>query len=73
MVGRVRIFTTKLTAPWVMPSPNMPTVDTAVVFPATVFFEGTKVSEGRGTTRPFEIVGAPYINGREYADALRIT
>ena len=49
-------------APWVMPSPNMPTVETAVVFPATVYFEGTQVSEGRGTTRPFEIVGAPYIS-----------
>ncbi len=57
-------------APWVMPSPNMPTIDTSVVFPATVFFEGTEVSEGRGTTRPFEIVGAPYINGDEYADVL---
>ncbi|MEO8073262.1 MAG: DUF1343 domain-containing protein [Acidobacteriota bacterium] len=57
-------------APWVMPSPNMPTVDTAVVFPATVYFEGTKVSEGRGTTKPFEIVGASYINNLEYADAL---
>lgn len=57
-------------APWVMPSPNMPTVDTAVVFPATVFFEGTQVSEGRGTTRPFEIVGAPYISSYEYAEAL---
>jgi uncharacterized protein YbbC (DUF1343 family) len=57
-------------APWVMPSPNMPTVDTTVVFPATVYFEGTQVSEGRGTTRPFEIVGAPYINSEEFADAL---
>lgn len=57
-------------APWVMPSPNMPTVDTTVVFPATVYFEGTEVSEGRGTTRPFEIVGAPYIDADEYADAL---
>jgi uncharacterized protein YbbC (DUF1343 family) len=57
-------------APWVMPSPNMPTVETAVVFPATVFFEGTQVSEGRGTTRPFEIVGAPYIDSKEYAEAL---
>jgi uncharacterized protein YbbC (DUF1343 family) len=57
-------------APWVMPSPNMPTVKTAVVFPATVFFEGTQVSEGRGTTRPFEIVGAPYISSNEYAEAL---
>ncbi len=57
-------------APWVMPSPNMPTVDTTIVFPATVCFEGTEVSEGRGTTRPFEIVGAPYINADEYADSL---
>ncbi len=56
--------------PWVMPSPNMPTVDTAVVFPATVYFEGTQVSEGRGTTRPFEIVGAPFIDAQELADAL---
>jgi uncharacterized protein YbbC (DUF1343 family) len=57
-------------APWVMPSPNIPTVDTTVVFPATVFFEGTQVSEGRGTTRPFEIIGAPYIDAKQYADAL---
>jgi uncharacterized protein YbbC (DUF1343 family) len=57
-------------APWVMPSPNMPTVETAVVFPATVYFEGTQVSEGRGTTRPFEIVGAPYIEAKRYKDAL---
>ncbi len=57
-------------APWVIPSPNMPTVDTAVVFPATVYFEGTEVSEGRGTTRPFEIVGAPYIDADDYAAAL---
>jgi uncharacterized protein YbbC (DUF1343 family) len=56
--------------PWVMPSPNMPTVDTAVVFPGTVFFEGTEVSEGRGTTRPFEMIGAPYIQSRSYAEAL---
>jgi uncharacterized protein YbbC (DUF1343 family) len=57
-------------APWVMPSPNMPSVETTVVFPATVYFEGTQVSEGRGTTRPFEIVGAPFINSDEYAEAL---
>lgn len=57
-------------APWVMPSPNMPTVDSAVVFPGTVYFEGTKVSEGRGTTRPFEMIGAPYINSEEFADLL---
>ena len=57
-------------APWVMPSPNIPSVDTTVVFPATVFFEGTQVTEGRGTTRPFEIIGAPYIDAKQYADAL---
>jgi uncharacterized protein YbbC (DUF1343 family) len=55
-----------------MPSPNIPTVDTTVVFPSTVYFEGTQVSEGRGTTRPFEIVGAPYIDSKEYADALSL-
>ncbi|MCO6510768.1 MAG: DUF1343 domain-containing protein [Aridibacter famidurans] len=52
---------------WVMPSPNMPTVDTAFVFPGTVFFEGTGVSEGRGTTRPFEQIGAPYIDSEKLA------
>jgi uncharacterized protein YbbC (DUF1343 family) len=57
-------------APWVLPSPNMPTVDTAVVFPATVVFEGTKVSEGRGTTKPFELAGAPYIIAHDYARAM---
>jgi uncharacterized protein YbbC (DUF1343 family) len=48
-------------APWVMPSPNIPTLDTAIAYPGTVLFEGTNVSEGRGTTRPFELVGAPGI------------
>jgi uncharacterized protein YbbC (DUF1343 family) len=46
-------------APWVMPSPNLPTLDTAIVYPGTVLFEGTTASEGRGTTRPFELVGSP--------------
>ncbi len=46
--------------PWVMPSPNMPTPDTALVYPGCGMFEGTNLSEGRGTTRPFELVGAPY-------------
>ena len=54
-------------APWVMPSPNIPTLDSATVFPGTVHFEGTQLSEGRGTTRPFEFVGAPYVDGEEYA------
>ena len=57
-------------APWVMPSPNMPTLDTAIVYPGTVLFEGTNVSEGRGTTRPFELVGAPWVTDEGFADAL---
>ena len=48
---------------WVMPSPNMPTLDTALVYPGTALLEGTNVSEGRGTTRPFELIGAPFIDG----------
>ncbi|MEV4224404.1 MULTISPECIES: exo-beta-N-acetylmuramidase NamZ family protein [unclassified Nonomuraea] len=50
--------------PWVMPSVNMPTPDTALVYPGTGLFEGTGFSEGRGTTRPFELVGAPYVDER---------
>jgi len=57
-------------APWVMPSPNMPTLDSATVFPGTVHFEGTQLSEGRGTTRPFELIGAPYIDPEEYSRTL---
>jgi uncharacterized protein YbbC (DUF1343 family) len=56
--------------PWVMPSPNMPTLDTAIVYPGTVLFEGTMLSEGRGTTRPFELVGAPGIDAERFADAM---
>ncbi len=48
--------------PWVLPSPNMPTPDTALVYPGTALLEGTNLSEGRGTTRPFEIIGAPFID-----------
>ncbi len=48
--------------PWVLPSPNMPTLDTAVVYPGQVLLEGTNLSEGRGTTRPFEIFGAPWLD-----------
>jgi len=51
--------------PWVIPSPNMPTLDTATVYPGQVFLEGTNISEGRGTTRPFEKFGAPWIDGYE--------
>ncbi|MFC4008674.1 exo-beta-N-acetylmuramidase NamZ domain-containing protein [Nonomuraea purpurea] len=54
---------------WVMPSVNMPTPDTALVYPGTGLFEGTNFSEGRGTTRPFELVGAPYVDER-FAPAL---
>jgi len=64
------LYSDETDAPWVMPSPNMPTVETAVVFPATVYFEGTQVSEGRGTTKPFEIIGAPYIVAKDYQEAL---
>ena len=56
--------------PWVLPSPNIPTLDTAVVYPGAVLFEGTLVSEGRGTTRPFELIGAPWIDGERFAEAM---
>jgi uncharacterized protein YbbC (DUF1343 family) len=53
-----------------MPSPNMPTLETAVVYPGTVLFEGTNISEGRGTTRPFELIGAPWIDPEALAHKL---
>ena len=56
--------------PWVLPSPNLPTLDSAVVYPGMVLLEGTNLSEGRGTTRPFEIVGAPWLDAHRLADAL---
>jgi uncharacterized protein YbbC (DUF1343 family) len=56
--------------PWVLPSPNMPTVETAVVYPGQCLFEGTNLSEGRGVTRPFEIVGAPFLDGHRWASDL---
>ena len=55
---------------WVMPSPNMPTPDTALVYPGLCLFEATNMSEGRGTTRPFELIGAPYVDYR-WAEALQ--
>ena len=55
-------------SPWVIPSPNMPTLDTAIVYPGAVLFEGTQLSEGRGTTRPFELLGAPWIDAERFAD-----
>jgi uncharacterized protein YbbC (DUF1343 family) len=56
--------------PWVMPSPNLPTLDSATVYPGTCLIEGTNVSEGRGTTRPFELIGAPWIDPYALADAM---
>jgi uncharacterized protein YbbC (DUF1343 family) len=65
--------------PWVLPSPNMPTPETALVYPGMCLLEGTNLSEGRGTTRPFELFGAPWLDGhrlaadlaRERLDAVR--
>jgi uncharacterized protein YbbC (DUF1343 family) len=54
--------------PWVLPSPNMPTLDTAIVYPGGCVLEGTTLSEGRGTTRPFELFGAPHVDGRAIAE-----
>ncbi len=56
--------------PWVPPSPNMPTVETATLYPGTCFIEGTNLSEGRGTTKPFEWIGAPWINPERWSDVL---
>ncbi|MEV5988951.1 DUF1343 domain-containing protein [Streptomyces sp. NPDC052051] len=84
LTGRVRLETVLMTGwsrsqfydasglPWVPPSPNMPTPDTALVYAGTCLFEGTNLSEGRGTTRPFELLGAEGVDGRwaEAANAL---
>jgi uncharacterized protein YbbC (DUF1343 family) len=56
--------------PWVMPSPNMPSVDTVRCYAGTCLFEGTNLSEGRGTTRPFEFVGAPFLDGETLANEM---
>jgi len=56
--------------PWVLPSPNMPLVETAVVYPGQVVLEGTNFSEGRGTTRPFEMFGAPYLEPESFLSVL---
>ena len=67
MTGWTRSMYADQTAlPWIIPSPNLPTLDSAIVYPGGVLFEGTNVSEGRGTTRPFELIGAPWVD----ADAL---
>lgn len=56
--------------PWIPPSPNMPTLTTATIYPGMCLIEGTNLSEGRGTTTPFELVGAPFIDPFRFADAL---
>lgn len=56
--------------PWVLPSPNMPTLDTALVYPGLCLLEATNVSEGRGTTKPFELVGAPFMDPHALSEAL---
>ena len=55
---------------WVPPSPNMPTLTTATLYPGLCLFEGTNMSEGRGTTKPFEYIGAPWCNGEKWAETL---
>jgi uncharacterized protein YbbC (DUF1343 family) len=65
-----RMYWDQTRLPWVIPSPNMPTLDTAIVYPGTVLFEGVMLSEGRGTTRPFELVGAPWIDADRFAAAM---
>lgn len=55
---------------WAMPSPNMPTIDTAIVYPGMCLIEGTNLSEGRGTTRPFELFGAPWVKPKAVKEAL---
>ena len=56
--------------PWVLPSPNMPTLETAMLYPGTCLLEGTNLSEGRGTTKPFEWMGAPWIEPERWANTL---
>lgn len=56
--------------PWIMPSPNIPTIDTALVYNGTCIFEGTNISEGRGTTKPFEMIGAPWLNAYSLAEEM---
>ena len=55
--------------PWVLPSPNIPNLESAMIYPGGCLFEGTNLSEGRGTTKPFEFVGAPFIRSEEWRDA----
>jgi uncharacterized protein YbbC (DUF1343 family) len=66
-----RMWFDEIGLPWVMPSPNMPTLDSAIVYPGMCLLEGTNLSEGRGTTRPFEIFGAPFIDPGSLANRLK--
>jgi len=68
---RRRMLFAETGLPWVPPSPNMPAPDTALVYPGQVLLEGTLLSEGRGTTRPFELCGAPWIDAERLCAALR--
>ena len=56
--------------PWIVPSPNMPTLETAVIYPGMCLMEGTNLSEGRGTDTPFLTIGAPYIDSKAWLDAI---
>ncbi len=67
---RREMFQRETGFPWVFPSPNMPTPETALVYPGMCLLEGTNLSEGRGTTRPFELFGAPWIDAERLAEAL---
>jgi uncharacterized protein YbbC (DUF1343 family) len=62
---RRQMFFKDTSLPWIAPSPNLPTITSALLYPGQVIWEGTNVSEGRGTTQPFEIFGAPFINTRK--------
>ncbi|MEL6186380.1 MAG: DUF1343 domain-containing protein, partial [Myxococcota bacterium] len=72
MVGWSRDMDYEATGlPWVLPSPNMPTMEAAWIYPGQCLLEGTNLSEGRGTTRPFELCGAPWLDGAAWAEKAR--
>ena len=64
------LYIDETTVPWINPSPNMPTLDCAIAYSGTCYFEGVNLSEGRGTTKPFEFIGAPFINPHTWAKTL---
>ncbi len=68
---RRRMYFDDTDLPWVPPSPNLPTLDAALCYVGTCLIEGTNLSEGRGTTKPFEAIGAPWVDPLRLADALR--